>query len=92
VNYDSFKRFVSKKIQEIAGITGLEGLTLYWARYSWATIADGLNVQEKTISKGLGHTDKTVAGKNYIAFDWSKVDRANRMVIDEVLRFSHDIP
>jgi integrase len=88
VNYDSFKRFVSKKIREIAVITGFEGLTLYWARYSWATVADGLNIQEKTISKGLGHTDRTVAGRHYIAFDWSKVDRANRTVIDAVLFFS----
>ena len=85
VNYDIFKSFLSKKIREIAKITGLSGLTLYWARYSWATIADSIGIQEKTISKGLGHTDKSLAGRKYIAFDWSKVDRANRQVIDFVL-------
>lgn len=83
--YDNFKSFVSKKIREIAKITGLEGLTLYWARYSWATIADSLDIQEKTISKALGHTDKSLAGRKYIAFDWSKIDHANRKVIDYVL-------
>ena len=85
VSYDIFRSFLSKKIREIAEITGLKGLTMYWARYSWATIADGIGIQEKTISKGLGHTDKTLAGRKYIAFDWSKVDRANRQLIDFVL-------
>jgi integrase len=85
ISYDSFKRFVSKKIREIAKIISVPGLTLYWARYSWATIADGIGIDEKTISKGLGHVDKTMAGRHYIAFDWSKVDRANRQVIDHAL-------
>jgi hypothetical protein len=58
---------------------------MYWARYSWATIADSIGVQEKLISKGLGHVDKSLAGRTYISFDWSKVDRANREVIDHIL-------
>jgi integrase len=83
-DYDSFRHFISKKIREIARIANLGALTLYWARYSWATIADGIGIDEKTISKGLGHTDKTIAGRHYIAFDWTKVDRANRKVIDHI--------
>jgi integrase len=90
VSYDSFKHFISKKIREIAEITGFEGLTLYWARYSWATIADSTGIQEKIISKGLGHVDKTIAGRHYIAFDWTRVDTANRAVIDYVLHFKAD--
>ena len=84
MSYDIFRSFLSKKIREIAEMTGFTGLTMYWARYSWATIADSLDVPEKTISKGLGHVDKSMAGRKYIAFDWSKVDRANRQVIDKV--------
>ncbi|MDR2917805.1 MAG: site-specific integrase [Tannerella sp.] len=86
VNYEIFRSFLSKKIREIAKITGLTGLTMYWARYSWATIADGLDIPEKTISKALGHVDKSLAGRTYITFDWSKVDKANREVIDHVLK------
>ena len=85
LSYDIFKSFLSKKIREIAEITELNGLTMYWARYSWATIADSLDIPEKTISKGLGHVDKSMAGRKYIAFDWSKVDKANREVINYVL-------
>ena len=86
LSYDIFKSFLGKKIREIAEITGFKGLTMYWARYSWATIADSIDIQEKIISKGLGHVDKSMAGKKYIAFDWTKVDKANRQVIDFVMK------
>jgi integrase len=85
VDFDTFYHFVSKKIREIRDICGFTGMTLYWARYSWATIADGLDVVEKTISKGLGHKDRSIAGRNYITYDWGKVDAANRLVIDACL-------
>ena len=99
VSYDIFKSFLARKIREIPEIvTGKDdkgkdikpfenykGMTMYWARYSWATIADSLDIPEKTISKGLGHVDKSMAGRKYIAYDWSKVDKANRSVIDFVL-------
>ena len=86
VSYDIFKAFLSKKIREIAVITGIDGLTMYHARYSWAAIVDSLDIQEKTISKGLGHVDKSLAGKKYIVYDWSKVDRANERAISFVLQ------
>jgi integrase len=60
----------------------MRGLTLYWARYSWATIADNLDISEKVISKALGHKDTSMAGRKYIAFDWNKVDKANREIIN----------
>ena len=85
VSYDIFNSFLRKKIRDIAKLTGLKGLTMYYARYSWATIADSIDIPEKTISKGLGHVDKSLAGRKYIAFDWSKVDKANRKVIDYVM-------
>lgn len=92
VSYEVFKSFVTKKIHEIAKTVNTPGLTLYWARYSWATIADSLDINEKTISKGLGHVDKTIAGRHYIAFDWSRVDRANRQVINYIFGETPDTP
>jgi integrase len=85
-DYEVFLHFIQKNIREIAALTGFDGLTLYWARYSWATIADGLDIQEKTISKALGHADRSMAGRKYIAYDWAKVDAANRRVIDWVMQ------
>lgn len=81
-SYPTFNNRIQKAIRTIAEELGIEGLTFYWARYTWATLADKIGVSEKEISKGLGHADTSVAGKFYISYDWTKVDRANRKVID----------
>lgn len=60
------------------------GLTTYWARHSWATIAASLDIPKDTISAALGHGGDTVTDI-YIDFDQSKVDAANRRVLDWVL-------
>ncbi len=84
--YETFNHRIQKAIRIIAKELGIEGMTFYWARYTWATLADKIGISEKEISKGLGHVDTSVAGKFYISYDWTKVDRANRSVIDYLLR------
>jgi hypothetical protein len=59
------------------------GLTTYWARHGWATIAACLDIPKETIAAGLGHAGRTVTDV-YITFDNKKVDDANRRVIDFV--------
>lgn len=61
------------------------GLSTYWARHTWATIASQLDIPHDTISAALGHsmTNRTTA--IYIDFNMAKVDDANRKVIDYVL-------
>lgn len=82
--YQTFNNRIQKAIRAIAHELNIEGLTFYWARYTWATLADKLGISEKEISKGLGHVDTSIAGKFYISYDWTKVDRANRTVLDYV--------
>lgn len=60
------------------------GLTTYWARHTWATIAASLDIPRDTIAHALGHGGNTVTDI-YIDFDQSKVDDANRRVLDWVL-------
>ena len=61
------------------------GLTTYYARHTWATLAFKLGVPKDTISLALGHSfDARVTG-TYINADLSRVDEANRKVIDYVL-------
>lgn len=83
--YETFANRMQKAIRRIGTQLDIEHLKFYAARYTWATLADKLGINEKEISKGLGHVDTSVAGKYYIAYDWTKVDRANRQVIDYVL-------
>ena len=59
-------------------------LSSYWARHTWATIAASLDIPKETIAAALGHGGNTVTDI-YIDFDRSKVDEANRRVIDWVL-------
>lgn len=61
------------------------GLTTYWARHSWATIAASLDIPKETISAALGHQLGSTITSIYIDFDQAKVDRANRQVIDYIL-------
>ena len=84
LSYRNFYDTVKKRVKRLGEMVGEPEMTLYWARYSWATYAAGLDVPESVIGKALGHTDVTLAGSRYISFDWRKVDAANRRVLDWV--------
>jgi len=75
-------RFMVKSLKKLGEMIGEPDITFYWARYSWATYASKIDISDSTISKALGHAESTLAEKKYISFDWTKVDRANRRVID----------
>ncbi|MCD8282501.1 MAG: site-specific integrase [Prevotella sp.] len=66
---------------------GFPGLTTYWARHTWATIACELDIPDDVISRALGHTITSGARVTevYINFNRKKIDEANRRVIDYVL-------
>lgn len=83
-SYRSFYMRADKCISKIGKSLGCVGLTSYWARHSWATIASSLDIPKETIAAALGHGGNTVTDI-YIDFDQAKVDRANRKVIDYVL-------
>lgn len=54
-----------------------------WARHTWATLCAELDIPDPTITLGMGHS---TAGHRttaiYIKRDRTKVDEANRKVID----------
>ena len=62
-----------------------KGLSLYWARYSWATYAAELDIPIDTISEALGHSHGAKITGVYVKYNRNKVDKANRKVIDYVL-------
>lgn len=57
------------------------GITSYWARHTWATLAAQLDIPKETIGAALGHAGNSVTDI-YIDFDRKKIDEANRKVID----------
>jgi integrase len=60
----------------------LPGLTMYYARHTWATIAAELEIPIETISHALGHQIGSPTTAIYVAYNQKKVDAANRKVID----------
>ena len=83
-NYRHFYNNLCKGLKEIKEQLGLEELTTYWARHSWATIARRLKISKDTIALALGHCSHTVTDI-YIEEDMQEVDEANRKVLDYVL-------
>lgn len=80
--YETLFDAVKKGMMKIKMKTGIRNLRFYSARYTWASVADKLGIDEKVIAKSLGHADRSIAGKHYIKYDYSRTDMANRQVID----------
>ena len=62
----------------------LPEFTMYWARHTWASIANYLEIPIDTIGVGLGHSQKSITDI-YIDRDPHKIEKANRKVLDYVL-------
>lgn len=60
-----------------------EGITSYWSRHTWATMASEIDIPMEVIGRSLGHSlwDNAVTS-TYIKYDTKKIDDANRKVID----------
>lgn len=63
----------------------IKGVTTYYARHTWATLAFKLGISKDTISLALGHSFGVRVTDTYINPDLSRVDEANRRVMDWVL-------
>lgn len=69
-----------KKIQPI-----IPHISTYYARHTWATFAHQLGISSDIIALALGHSNINKTTFIYIKPDISKVDEANRKVIDYFL-------
>lgn len=77
------------KIREYINAHATDGFvipdfTMYWARHTWASIANYLEIPIDTIGVGLGHSQKSITDL-YIDRDPRKIEKANRKVLDYVL-------
>lgn len=86
-SYDGFKRGINyslKKITDQKGNIIDAGLSSYYARHTWASVAASLDIPKETISVALGHEIGSSVTSIYINFDQVKVDKANRKIIDAI--------
>lgn len=93
----SYKSFLRKMDLELSRIGAFErkglggrkifspafpGLSSYWSRHTWASMAYDLGVSLEVISQSLGHSFGSRVTNIYINKEQSKIDKANRLVID----------
>lgn len=72
-----------KKVKKVNPV--IPGISSYYARHTWATLAYELGIQMDTISQALGHSFGNRTTLIYIKSDQDKVDAANRKVLDLLL-------
>lgn len=84
--YTDIKRNANKRLRDLAKKLEIkERLTMYSARYSWATIAAAAGISKDTIAQVLGHGMNTTTD-GYINYDTRTVDKAIRKVINALLK------
>lgn len=94
LNYLSFAKIINKSLYLIRDDLGMKRLCTYSCRHSWATIAyNDLNISKSDVAACLNHSDsRYVVTDYYIRQDFSRVDKANRKVVDYVLYDKKDEP
>lgn len=77
---------LSKGMEQLCRITGLLGVTFYWARHTFANVArNECRMSKDDIALALNHVDEGNRTTDiYIAKDWKIVDDVQRKVIAQL--------
>jgi integrase len=84
---DNFTTAVNKGLKSINKKIefGIDDISLYYARHSWATIASNdVHLPDELVDECLVHSPVHRMLRSYVKRDWSKIDNANRKVLDYV--------
>lgn len=87
-DHRTFNQHVNKGLKKVGEAVEIEGLTSYYPRHSWATIArNNCGVVFDEVSESLNHAKRGSDRVTdiYVERDWSRVWDANRKVLDYVL-------
>ena len=60
---------------------GIEPVTFYACRHTWATLARKIGVEKATVDEGLGHVGDFRITDIYAERDWERIAEANRRVL-----------
>ena len=82
-NRSNFNGSLNKGLKKLGKELGINSLTFYYARHSWASLASNeCNIPIEVVGMALGHSDSKVITNIYIKKDWGKVFEANRKVLN----------
>lgn len=78
-----FNASINEHLKIIGKELGIEDLTYYAARHSWATIArNDCDISMDDIALCLNHKSEYNITDTYIKKNWTRIDNANRKVLD----------
>jgi len=82
----TFNAALNKGLKQVGAAVEIEDLEYYAARHSWASIAvNDCGLDKYLVHESLNHVDESMRITDYyIKKDWSRIDMANRAVIDYI--------
>lgn len=86
-NHRNFNKAVNKGLDEIQTALGIDDLSSYYARHTWATLArNACGIDRSTVDEALNHASRPDERllDIYVERDWSRVWDANRKVLNYV--------
>ena len=85
-NYQNFNSNINKGLKTMCEDLGIDNITFYSARHSWASIArNKLRIDKYTIHEALNHVvDDMAITDRYIKKDFSIINDANKKVVEYV--------
>lgn len=78
-DHRTFMYNLNRRIKEF-----MPGVSSYWARHTWASLAADNDVPIEVVSHALGHAWGSPTTGIYVKFSQKKVDEANRKIIDRL--------
>jgi integrase len=82
-HYDGLDTALSEGMKQLRKLTGIPGITLYWARHTFATIArNACRISKDDVALALNHVDDEHRTTDiYIEKDWGIIDEVQIKVV-----------
>lgn len=82
--YEKALQHYNYHLRKLAEEIGVDSLTSYTARHSWATQASRLHIPTRVISESMGHSNERVTAIYLASLDNHEIDMANKKVLDKI--------
>lgn len=83
----SFNKYVNMGLKRLCEIAGIEKITSYTFRHSWATIAQNkCGASTELVAFCLNHSSAHKVTESYIEKDFTPIDKMNTKVIDYIFQ------
>lgn len=82
-SHEGLDSALSKGMKDLRKLTGIQGITFYWARHSFASLArNSCRMSKDDVALALNHVDEGHRTTDiYIAKDWKIVDEVQEKVV-----------